>query len=161
MDELEWVLVPGAGGQAIGAVGFIGNRAAVVVAFSDDWDGNKDGEVDWVEWVASKISPVSLEGSAIVEVAMTARLMPQILTRDGSFYNWAGETFVNFATGLVIDAVYVAYFSVGIRMLTGGIAGAIGGGMVRQYVMRTGMEAAIHRCYDAAVRNGVQITPVR
>lgn len=161
MDELDWVLIPGVGGQPIGAVGFVGDQAAVVVAFFDDIDGNKDGTVDWAEWLASKISPLHLNGSAVVEVAMAARLMAEVITRDGGFYQWAGETFTQFAGGLVIDAAYVAYFSLAVRALSGGVAGAIGGGLVREYVIRRGMEAAIHRCYDAGVRSGVEISPIR
>ncbi len=161
MGNLEWVMVPGIGGKAIGAVGFIDNRAAVVVAFYNDLDGNMDGEVDWVEWIAGKLSPVHLDGKAVTEVAMAARFVPAIVTRDGSFDTWARETFVGFAAGLVVDGVYAAWFSHGVRAITGGIASAIGGGLVREYVIRKTMETAVHRLYDMGVREGMAVIPQR
>lgn len=160
MNRIEWVLVPGPGGRAIGAIGFIGNEPAVVVAFTEDADGNRDGTVDWGEWLCARISPVHLDGKAVLEVAMTARYLPAIAERGPAFDRWVGEDFVNFAGGLVVDAFYVAYFSQALQVLTGGIAGAIGGGLVREYVMRRGMEAAIHRIYDATVRDAVTPRPI-
>lgn len=159
MNSVDWVAVPGVDGKPIGAVGFVGNTAAVVVAFFEDLDGNRDGEVDWVEWVAGKISPIRLDGMAVTEVAMAARAMPAILTRDGSFDRWAKETFVGFAGGLVIDAAYAAWFSFGVRAIAGGIASAIGGGVVREYIVRKSMEAAVRRIYDVSVRDGMAIIP--
>jgi hypothetical protein len=161
MGNLEWVMVPGIGGRAIGAVGFIGDHAAVVVAFHDDLDGNMDGEVDWVEWIAGRISPVHLDGKAVTEVAMAARFVPGIVTRDGEFDSWAKEAFVGFAGGLVIDGLYAAWFSLGVRAIAGGIASAIGGGIVREYVIRKSMESAVHRLYDMGVRDGRVVMPQR
>lgn len=161
MGNLEWVLVPGIDGRAIGAVGFIDNRAAVIVAFYNDLDGNMDGEVDWLEWFAGKVSPVHLDGKAVTEVALAARVMPAIVMRDGSFDGWAKKTFVGFAAGLVADGVYAAWFSYGVRAISGGIATAIGGGLVREFVIRKSMEAAVHRLYDMRVREGMAVIPVR
>lgn len=161
MDDIEWVHVPGIDGRAIGAVGFLGNQAAVVTAFYDDYDGNRDGEVDWLEWAASKVSPISLDGAAVVEVAMAARVMPAVVLRDGGFDTWAKQAFVSFAGGLVVDAVYAAYFSHAIRLATGGIASAIGGGLVREYVIRKGLETAVKAAYDASVRDGITVLQPR
>jgi hypothetical protein len=159
MGDIEWVPVPGLDGRSIGAVGFIGNQAVVVAAFYDDYDGNRDGEVDWLEWAASKVSPLSLDGAAVVEVAMAARVMPAVVLRDGAFDTWAKQAFVQFAGGLVVEAVYAAYFSHAIRLASGGIASAIGGGLVREYVIRKGMEAAVKSAYDAAVLTSVSQPP--
>lgn len=161
MNSLEWVAVPGVDGKPIGAVGFVGDTAAVVVAFFEDLDGNRDGEVDWVEWIAGKISPLRIDGMAVTEVAMSARTMSAIVTRDGSFDRWAKETFVRFAGGLVVDAAYAAWFSFGVRAIAGGLASAIGGGIVREYLVRKSMETAVRRIYDARVRDGMAVIPHR
>ncbi|MBR0681615.1 hypothetical protein GXW74_14050 [Roseomonas eburnea] len=161
MDRIEWVLVPGPAGRAIGAVGFIDGEAAVVVAFYEDQDGNRDGTVDWGEWLLARVSPVHVDGKAVLEVAMTARYLPAVAERGPGFDRWVGEQFVSFAGGLVVDAAYAVYFSQAIQALTGGIAGAIGGGLVREYVIRRGLEAAVHRVYDATVRDVVTAMPVR
>lgn len=161
MDGLDWVPVPGVNGKAIGAVGFIDDRAAVIVAFFDDLDVNMDGEVDWLEWTTGKISPVHLDGKALTEVAMTARVMPAIVTRDGGFDAWAQETFLRFAGGLVVDAAYAAWLSHGVRALSGGIAGLIGGGLVREYLIRKSMEVSLHHLYSASMREGLAVIPQR
>jgi hypothetical protein len=92
---------------------------------------------------------------------MTARVMPAIVLRDGGFDTWAKQAFVRFATGLVVDAVYAAYFSHAIRLATGGLASAIGGGLVREYVIRKGMEAAVKSAYDASVRDSLSVSQPR
>jgi hypothetical protein len=78
----HWVIPLLVDGRPIGAIGFIGNQAAVVTAFFDDRDGNKDGEVSWGEWAVSKVSPISIEGIATTEVAMAARYLPAVVLRD-------------------------------------------------------------------------------
>ena len=81
----------------------------------NDRDGNKDGEVSWGEWIASKISPISIEGMAVTEVAMSARYMPEVIMRDGSFAQEAARMYLNFAVGLVQVGIYAAYFSRGVK----------------------------------------------
>jgi hypothetical protein len=152
MKTIEWVLVPGIGGRMIGAIGFIDGRAAVVAAFYDDRDGNKDGEVSWGEWLASKLSPIGIEGMAVTEVAMAARFMPEVLMRDGGFAQEAAQMYVSFAAGLVADGIYAAYFSRGVGRVAGAAASAIGGGVVKEFVIRKGMEKAVKEIYDAAVK---------
>ena len=58
-DAIEWVVVEKFG-KEIGAIGFIGDKASVVTAFYNDYDGNKDGKVSWAEWTVGKLSPLSL-----------------------------------------------------------------------------------------------------
>ncbi len=151
MKTIEWVLVPGLDGRAIGAIGFIGNRAAIVTAFFDDRDGNKDGEVSWGEWAVSKVSPISIEGMAVTEVAMAARYLPDVVLRDAGFAQEAAQMYLNFAVGLVQDGIYAVYFSRGVKAAAGAVASAVGGGMVREFVVRKGMESAVKEIYDAAI----------
>jgi hypothetical protein len=151
MKNIEWVIVPGIGGRPIGAIGFIGNTAAIVTAFFDDRDGNKDGEVGWGEWVVAKISPISIEGMAVTEVAMAARYLPAVMLRDSAFAQEAAQLYVSFAAGLVADGIYAAYFSRGVKAAAGAAATAIGGGMVREFVIRKGMETAVKEIYDAGL----------
>ncbi|BDG72779.1 hypothetical protein [Roseomonas fluvialis] len=151
MKTIEWVTVPGIDGRAIGAIGFIGDDAAIVTAFFDDRDGNKDGEVSWGEWAVSKISPISVEGKAVTEVAMAARYMPEIVMRDASFAQEAAQMYVEFAKGLVVDGIYAAYFSRGVSAAAGATARAVGGGMVREFFIREGMKKAVREIYDASV----------
>lgn len=147
--SIDWVIISRFD-RPIGAIGFIGNQAAIVTAFYDDRDGNKDGEVSIGERVVSMISPISIEGSAVVEVAMAARTDMDIVMRDAGFAQEAAQMFVHFAAGLVADGVYAAYFSRGIKMASAAVAKQIGGGMVREFVIRKGMEKAVKELYEAA-----------
>ena len=72
-DNMKWLLIE-QHRQKIGAIGFIGKKAAVIAAFYDDIDGDMDGEVSWSEWAAAKVFPMSLEGKAVTAVAQEARL---------------------------------------------------------------------------------------
>jgi hypothetical protein len=151
MNSIDWVVVPGIDGRPIGAIGFIDNKAAIVTAFFDDRDGNKDGEVSWGEWVVSKISPISIEGMAVTEVAMAARYMPDVVLRDAGFAQEAAQMYLSFAAGLVADGIYAAYFSRGVKAAAGAAASAIGGGAVREFVIRKGMETAVKQIYEAGI----------
>lgn len=151
-EEMDWIVIKGVGNREIGALGFINNRVAVVAAFYDDRDGNKDGKVSWGEWIAAKISPISIKGSAVVEVAMAARFDMEVLERDGSFNREAGKMFLNFATGLVADGVFAVYFSRGVAGIAKPIAGRLTSNIVKQFVIRKGMEKAVKELYNRAVK---------
>ncbi|MEK7725184.1 MAG: hypothetical protein AAB336_12585, partial [Acidobacteriota bacterium] len=64
-DTIDWMVVERFGKQ-IGAIGFIGDSAVVVVAFYDDYDADKNGKVGWGEWTIGKLSPIGLKGNALV-----------------------------------------------------------------------------------------------
>jgi hypothetical protein len=153
-EAIEWVPVTGNTGRRIGAVGFIGERVAVAVAFYDDADADQDGSVSLAERAVATLFGriVSLKGKAITEVVMAARNDPDIMIRDPSYRTEAAKQFLDFATGLVFDALYTVYFSRGVKSLATGTAGLVADGVVRQYVIRKGMEKAVKAAYDAAIR---------
>ncbi|MDF3416138.1 hypothetical protein HKX54_16320 [Sulfitobacter sp. M57] len=149
-DKMEWVLVQKYGTEPIGAVGFIGKDAVSVVAFFDDRDGNSDGKISIGERLAAMLSPISIEGRNVVEVAMQARYDLDILQRDASFGNMASKMFLNFARGLVLDGVYAVYFARGVKMTGKGIAKYIGGGTVKEFAVRKGFEKAVKEAFNAS-----------
>ncbi|TBW36644.1 hypothetical protein EYW49_13695 [Siculibacillus lacustris] len=151
-DRIDWVLVRGgAARKPIGAVGFLDDTAAVIVAFYADLDADKSGTVDWSEWIAGHISPVSLNGAAVVEVAMAARYQTDIATRDTRIVTMAADLFLDFAVGLVKDAAYAVYFSNSVSTLTGALAGRLTSQIVVQFAIKKGLEHEVKRIYDHAV----------
>ena len=149
--SVEWIEITKFGPNPIGAIGFVDGKAAIVVAYYDDLDGNKDGKVGWGEWVAGKISPINIEGSAVVEVAMQARVEMDVLMKDPSFPQVAGNMFLNFARGLVIDGIYAAYFARGVSMASRGVAKIVTSGTIKEMVVRKGMETAVKKAFNEAV----------
>lgn len=150
-SNIDWVLIKKWGPEPIGAIGFLGNEAVSIIAFYDDRDGNKDGRVSTGEWIASKLSPISMEGSAVVEVAMQARIEMEVLRRDPGFPNMAANLFLNFARGLVLDGIYAAYFARGVKMAGGGLAKTVTSGMVKEFVVKKGFEKTVREAFDQAV----------
>ena len=147
---IEWVQITKFGKDPIGAVGFVDGKAAVVVAFHDDLDGNKDGKVGWGEWIAGKVSPISVEGKAVTEVAMQARYDMEVLKRDAGFAQMAAKLYLNFARGLVIDGIYATYFARPVKMLAGGVAKTVVAGKVKEMVIKKGMETAVRAAFNEA-----------
>jgi hypothetical protein len=148
---IDWILIKKFKPEPIGAVGFLNNEVVVVISFYDDADGNEDGKVSWLEWGASKLSPVSIEGMKVTAVAMQARVEPDVILRDGNFPQVAARMFVEFARGLVIDGVYAAYFSRGVSMVGGGIAKVVTSGMVKEFVIKKGFEKAVKEVFNLSV----------
>jgi hypothetical protein len=89
----------------------------------------------------------------VTEVAMAARLDMRVLERDASFAHMAASMFTNFASGLIADGVYAVYFSRGVSAVARPIAGRLASGMVKQFVVRKGMESAVKAAYDDLVRH--------
>jgi hypothetical protein len=147
----DWVVITGNTNRPIGAIGFVNGKAAIIAAFYDDADGNQDGTVSWGEYIASKLSPISLHNKAVTEVAMAARYDMDVLERDPSFAQEAAQMFVNFARGLIVDGIYAVYFSRGVGAVAKPIAGRLANDMVRQYVIRKGMEKAVKAAYNSAM----------
>ncbi len=147
---IEWVAIKKWKPEPIGAIGFIGNNAVAIAAFYDDNDANQDGKVDWLEWAAGK-ALFNMSGKAVTEVAMQARVEESVILRDSSFGEVAAKIFVNFAAGLVEQAVYKVYFSRGVSMTGSALATMITSNMVKQIVIRKGFEAAAKKAFEAAV----------
>ncbi|MEM8850069.1 MAG: hypothetical protein AAGE03_08545 [Pseudomonadota bacterium] len=148
---LEWVAIKKFGDDPIGAIGFLGNDAVAVVAFYDDRDGNRDGEVGIGEWIVSKVFPISMEGGNVTEVAMQGRAIPEIILRDPSFPNAAARMFASFGAGLVIDGAYSVYFAPGVGKIAGTAAKYITQGMVKEFVVRKGFEEAVKASVMTAI----------
>jgi hypothetical protein len=152
MSQIEWIVIEGLGNKQIGAIGFIGRQAVVVASFYEDFDGNQDGKVSWGEWIVGKASPLGIKGKAVVEVAMAARYDMRVLERDPSFQQEAAQMFLKFAQGLVADGLYAVYFSRGVGAIAKPIAGRITSDIVKQFVIRKGMEKTVKALYDQAAK---------
>jgi hypothetical protein len=152
MADIEWIIIEGHGNKQIGAIGIIGRKVAIVASFYEDYDGNQDGEVSWGEWLAAKLSPIGIENKAVVEVAMAARYDMRVLEKDESFHQEAARMFLQFAAGLVADGIYAAYFSRGVAAIAKPIAGRLTSNMVKQFVIRKGMEKAVKAVYDKTMQ---------
>ncbi|PWC78343.1 hypothetical protein [Azospirillum sp. TSH64] len=140
---MDWVLITKFGNNPIGAIGFVGDDAVAIAAFYDDRDGNQDGKVSLLERFAAKISIVRLDGLSVTEVAMQARVDPDVLERDPSFAQVATQIYLNFAKGLILDGIYAAYFARGVSMTGKGIAQLVTSSTVKGFVVRKGFESAV------------------
>lgn len=147
-NKIEWVAVKKWKPEPIGAVGFMGKDLVAIVAFYDDADGNQDGNVSFGEWVASK-ALFNLKGKNVTEVAMQARVEPDIVLRDQSIDQIAKNLFLSFASGLAIQGVYKVYFSRGVGMVGSAVAKRITTDMVKQIVIRKGFESAVKKAFMA------------
>jgi hypothetical protein len=147
--SVEWVAITKFKPQPIGAVGFIDNKAVAIAAFYDDNDANQDGNVDVLEWAAGKLL-FNLNGKAVAEVAMQARIDEAVIFRDPSFGELAGKIFVNFAAGLVKQGVYKVYFARGVSMTGSALATVITSNMVKQIVIHKGFEVAAKKAFETA-----------
>jgi hypothetical protein len=142
---MDWMLVKDSWtNKPIGAVGFVGNSLAVIVAFYADKDADKDGKVEFHEKL---FSFGSMKGKAVAEVANHAYADPDILMRDPSLYNLRGQLTVQFASGLLIEGVYKAYFARSVSKLAGVLAGAATTNVVQSFVVKKGLEKAVEKAY--------------
>jgi hypothetical protein len=149
--DLEWYIVEGLAGRKIGALGFLGDEVVVITSFYDDRDGNRDGSVSIPERVVYFLSPLKTKGNAVVDVAMAARDDVEVSGRDPEFYQMANTLFLRFARGLVIDGVYTAWMGVSIGMAAGAISKELATGLVKQYVIKKGMEAPVRMALRKAM----------
>jgi len=162
MVQLEWVPIRSAfTNRVIGAIGFVGDRAAVAVSFYEDADWNQDGKLSKIERYGKYI-PVAgnlffKKGRAVTEVVMAARGDPDVMLRDPSYSREAVKQFQDFATGLIFTGLYEVYFSRAVSGLAGGAAGAITDNVVKGYVIRKGMEKLVQDAYDSAVKAGTAL----
>ncbi|MBU4529871.1 MAG: hypothetical protein KUA43_02865 [Hoeflea sp.] len=148
--SIEWIAVKSFKPAPLGAVGFLDNKAVVIAAFYDDADANQDGKIEgFGERVAAMIG---LKGRVIADIAMEARVNPDIVRRDANFAQEAPRIWLSFAKGLLIQGVYQAYFARGVGMVGNGVAKKITGGMVKQLVVRKGFETVVRNAFMAAVR---------
>lgn len=146
---IDWVIVKDSWNhKPIGALGYLDGKVAIVTAFYEDKDANKDGKVSLPERVFS-FGP--MKGRAVAEVVNQAYADPDILMRDPSITQLRGQLTVQFAAGLLVEGVYKAWFSVGIGRVAGALAGAITTNAVKAFVVKKGMEKAVEQAYRAAM----------
>jgi hypothetical protein len=150
-DDLDWYIVEGLAGRKIGALGFLGDEVVVITSFYDDRDGNRDGSVSIPERVVYFLSPLKTKGSAVVDVAMAARDDVEVSGRDPEFYQLANTLFLRFARGLVTDGAYTAWMGVSISMAAGAVSRELATGIVKQFVIKKGMEAPVKMALKKAM----------
>ncbi len=148
-STIEWVVVSDNLYRQIGAVGFLGNQAVAVISFYADRDLDMNGRVSIGEQIASRF-PLDQRNRMITMVAMHGRVDENIILRDPTFQQMAGQLFVNFASGLAIQGIYIAYFQRGVSAVANGIATRITSNMVKGFVIRKGFEAVVKKIFLAA-----------
>jgi phosphate/sulfate permease len=130
-------------GKDIGAVGFIGNSAVAVIAFFEDADADKSGAVSVTERVVFMLSPLSMKGRAVTEVARQGLSEPDIVERDPDYRQFAHSLLANFASGLMLSGIYATYFATPVSLLGSAVATRVTTGMVKQFFVRKGFEVAV------------------
>ena len=134
--------------KTIGALGFIGDDLSVITAFYDDKDSDSDGKLSLSE---KYLSLFTMKGRALAEVANHAYADPDILMRDPSLYKLRGQLTVAFASGLVAEGIYKAWFSYSIGRLGGAVAGTLTQNAVKSFVIKKGFEKAVEKAYKASL----------
>ena len=141
--DIDWYLVRDNRGKPLGALGFIDDEVAVIASFYDDRDANKDGNISIPEYAVSLVSPLGTKGMHVMEVAMAARFDMDVIERDPDFYQLAINMWLKFSRNLVIDGAYAAWMSAAVGQASGAIAKQITGNLVKQFVVKKGLESAV------------------
>ncbi len=142
---IDWMLVKNSWtNKPIGAVGFIDDQLAIITAFYEDKDANQDGKISLTEKV---FAFGNMKGKAVAEVVNHAYANPDILMRDASLNGLRGQLTVQFASGLLAEGVYRAYFSLGVGKLAGAIGAAVASNAVKSFVIKKGLEKAVESAY--------------
>ena len=159
-DPIEWMLVNDRfGDKKIGAVAFIGDVPAVVIGFFDDYDADSDGRVSAAEWVAGRLFPVSLAGTATLEVVSRAREQAILCIADGgsperaaALSRMQASQFQSVGLSMALDGVFRTYMAPGISMAGSAIGTHIGAGAIKTFLIKKGMEQAAKAAFEAAVQ---------
>lgn len=149
-DDFDWKLVSDNIGKEIGAVGFLGDKIVAIVSFYEDRDWNEDHSLSITERIGGVLPIFGREGRALTKVAFMAYgNEPHIAMRDPTIRSMAGNLLVHYARGMIADAIYMLYFSPGVKMAGRGIARVVTSGMIKQIVIRKGFEAAAKEAFGA------------
>lgn len=155
---LDWVMIQSNTADTyIGAIGFLldesgDEKASVIVAFFDDYDANEDGKLSVGERVMKLASPISMSGRVATEVAMQARFNEEVLSRDPDFGSLAAKTLTNFASSMILDGVYASYLKFPVASTAKAIAGNITQQVIKGYLIRKGMEAAVKKAFKELLK---------
>lgn len=151
MAKMKWKTVRHSiNKREIGAIGFVDNKLAVIVSFYADKDANYDGKVSLGERIGGSL--FSLDGRATVEVISNAYADPDIAMIDPEGIHAArGESITRFASGMIIDGIYISYFKFGVSQFCGAVASSLVRGTATRFVVKKGMEGAVKRAYKEAM----------
>lgn len=142
---MDWVIVRQTRTRKpIGAIGFLDDKIAVVETFYEDKDWDHDSSVSVIERFGSVFS---LEGKALTEVLGGAVGDPDILMRDQTVRHLHGQAVVNFATGMITEGIYAAYFKLSVSKIATGAAAQLARGAAARFFIRKGMENAVKKAY--------------
>lgn len=148
---MDWMIVKHSWtSKVIGAVGFLDNQIVAVVAFYDDKDADHDGKVSLGERAGSIL--FSMRGRAAAEVISQAYADPAIAERDPGINEMRGRLLTAFASGLLVEGAYQAWFAFGISKAAGAIAETITTSAIKSFFIKKGMEKAVKEAYMAAMR---------
>jgi hypothetical protein len=143
---MEWRLVNHSRTRRpIGAIGFIGGKIAVVNTFYADKDWNHDGKVSYKEKIGSMFG---LGGKSAVEVLTQALSDPDLYMKDpNGLRQLHGNAVTQFATGMILEGIYITYMKMGVSQSCGAIAANLVKGNASQFFIRKGMERAVKEIY--------------
>jgi hypothetical protein len=158
--NIEWVEVTDyTGSKKVGAIGFSGDTAVAAVAYFDDADWNQDGQISSVERFFPRV-PVAgklffRKGRAMADVLTRAMQEPDIVLRDPTIGTWRGSVLTELAAGLVMEGVYLVYLRRAVKQGAARAAQLATSGLVKQYVIRKGMEHVVKGAYEKSISTGV------
>lgn len=143
--QLRFIEVEESTGSPIGQIGFLANKAVIIVSYYDEYDSNRDGEVDWGEWYASFFDQVGLlKNEQFTKVAMSGRLNPKVLSIDSGFPQKANNIFLSFAASLIITGTYEVYLSQAVASAASLVGKRlIGNSLTRKFIIEKGAEKAV------------------
>jgi hypothetical protein len=153
--NIEWIVIF-SGPYKIGAVGFLGNTAAVVVSFYDDRDFDHSGKVSFGEKVGSflySLTPLPKPMGGMSQVMYLASFNPDIINRDLDFARDAQMNYWSEIESRVTSAYYALYIGNQVSEIAGAIAGRVASNVVAKYVIRKGLESAVKAAF------GVEVAP--
>jgi hypothetical protein len=150
MSKMDWQIVRHSQSRkSIGAVGFIGDKIAIIAAFYEDKDHNHDGQVQMKERFVFPL--FSFKGKAVAEVAQHAFADPDIFMRDPSIYNIRGKALSQFGASMTKEAVYKIYFSTMIKVGVGRLVAELGTNTVKAFIIKNGLDKAVEAAYKKSV----------
>ena len=143
--RLIFIEIEGSPGSPIGQIGFLDNKAVIIVSYYDEYDSDRDGEVGLDEYLFSFLDQIGLfKNEQFTKVAMTARLNPKVLNIDSGFYQKANNIYLSFAGGLVIAGTYEVYLSQAVASAASLVGKRlIGNSLTRKFLIEKGAEKAV------------------
>lgn len=163
-DEISWMAVKSrSGDKVIGAIAFVGEEPAVILAYYDEADANKDGKVSFAERAASFLSPIGLGGTGVMEVlargkdqaiAATANPNGSQMTsgRASNVSAMLGSQITQVGMQMAMDGFFKAYIGTGINVGVGKAGAALEWNMIKGFAVKKGMEAAAKKAFEAATQ---------